>query len=154
MERRMILMLFTALMVLGFFLLYVILSQSAEVPQGPGPSIAIDTGLLVVAVLCVSIGLWVTFSDKETQKRKKALLIVGLICGSVLFWFLSVGETLGLVGVEMAHPAAFNNLAIAGHFLFAIAIIMGLAAFLALILIVDEALTYDRTKRALATSTD
>jgi hypothetical protein len=102
--------------------------------------VATDTGLLITVILCVSISFWVTFADKEAKNWKRgAPLIVGFICASVVCWFLGVGETFGLMGVEMAHPATFNNLSIAGDFLYAIAAILGLSAVLAVILILDQA---------------
>lgn len=137
-ERRTILILFTTLMVLAFLLLYTILSQSAQVPPGPGPSVATDVGLLITVVLCVSISFWMTFADKKAKNWKKALLVVGLIYGSVVFFFLGVRETFGLMGVKQGYPAAFNNLSVAGFFLVVIAAILGLAAILTVILILDK----------------
>jgi uncharacterized membrane protein len=124
--------------ILAFFLLYTIVSQSWQAPPGLGPSVATDVGLLVTVVLCVSIGFWMSFADKEAKNWKRALLVVGLIFGSVVFLFLGVGETFGLMGVELSYPATFNNLSMAGDFLLAIAAILGLGAVLAFILILDK----------------
>ena len=138
MKRRTILILFAALFVIAFFLLYAILSESAQAPPGPGPSVATDVGLLITVVLCISIGFWISFADREAKNWKEgAWLIVGLIFGSAVFFLLGVGETIGLMGVELSYPATFNNLSIAGDFLGAIAAILGLAAVLAFILIID-----------------
>jgi hypothetical protein len=128
-------MLFIALMVLAFFLNYIVGSQSAQVPPGPGPSVAADIGLLITVILCVSFSFWLTFIGKEGETWEKAVLVVGLVFASVGFWVLGVGETFGLMGVEMSYPAAFNNLSIAGDFLLATAAILGLAAVLAFILL-------------------
>lgn len=150
MKRRTILMLFTALIVLAFFLLYTVLSQSAQGPPGPGPSVVTDVGLLITIILCASISFWMMFTDKEANNSKKALLVVGLICGSVVFGFLSFavfvdGASLGPYWLQ-AYPAAFNNISMAWHFLFAIAVILGLAAILAVILILDKS-EIERVKR-------
>ena len=144
MKRRTILMLFTVLMVLAFFLLYTVVSQSAQVPPGPGPSVATDIGLLITVILCVSISFWLTFTCKEAKGWKNgALLFVGLICGSVMFGFLSLLVFFGGASQEQwlqynGYLATFNNISMAWNFLFAIAIILAVAAFLALILILDS----------------
>ena len=122
-------------MVLAFFLLYVVELQSAQVPPGPGPSVAADVGLLITVILCVSFSFWFTFTGKEGENWEKGVLVVGLIFASVVFGFSGIGETFGLMGTETSYPAAFNNLSIAGDFLLTIAVILGLAAVLALILL-------------------
>jgi hypothetical protein len=58
-----------------------------------------------------------------------------------LFLSLLVGlaeATLGGPYWSQAYPATFYNMSMAAWFLFAIAIILGVAAFLALILILDS----------------
>jgi len=122
-------------MVLAFFQLYVVESKSAQVPPGPGPSVVADVGLLITVILCVSFSFWFTFTGKEEENWEKGVLVVGLFFASVVFGFSGVGETFGLMGVEMSYPAAFNNLSIAGDFLLIIAAILGLAAIIAFILL-------------------
>jgi len=125
------------LVVLAFFLFYLVYISS--VGQGTGPSVATDVGLLITVILCVSISFWTTFAEKEPKDwSTKALLIVGLICGSVTSWVSGIGETFGRMGTEISYPAIYNNLSIAGDFLGTIAAILGLAAVLAFILILDE----------------
>jgi hypothetical protein len=139
-ERRTILVLITILAVLAFFLLYTVISQSMQGPPGPGPSVATDVGLLITVVLCVSISLWATFADKEAKNWiGKALFVFGLICSSVLFWFLS-WLPVGLIGPYQGYPAAFDNVSTAGHFMLLLALILGLAAILAFILTLDNVL--------------
>jgi hypothetical protein len=133
-KRRRILMLFSALVVLALLLLYAVLLQSAEAPLGLELSVATDVGFLITVVLCISIGFWLTFEGERAKNWKKAgRLVVGLICGSVVLWFLGVGET-----IETGFPAPLNSLSIAADFLFATAVIMGLAAIVAFILILDK----------------
>ena len=127
MERRKILMFFTALMVLLFFLLYVVILQLPE------PSVATNAALLITVFLCVYFGFRMAFADKATKNWKKALLVVGLIYGSVVFSSLGFGET-----VETGYFGLFNSPFIAADFLFAISAILGLAAILAVILILDK----------------
>jgi hypothetical protein len=138
-------------MVLAFSLVYAILLQSAQGPPGPGPSVATDIGLLVTVILCVYIGFRVMFAGKEAKSWKKgAWFIFGLICCSVLLGFLSFavfvdGASLGPYWLQ-AYPATVNNISMAWHFLLVIAVILGLAAVLALILILDQA-EMERVKR-------
>ena len=125
-------------MVLAFFLLYTITSQSMEAPPGLGPSVVADVRLLITVVLCVSIGFWMSFADKEAKNWKRALLVVGLIFGSMVFLFSTIFETFGLMVDQVWYPAVYDNLIMAGDFLFAIAVILGLAAILAVTLILDK----------------
>jgi hypothetical protein len=105
--------------------------------------VATDIGLLITVILCVSISFWLTFKGKEAHGWKKgAWLFVGLICGSAVFLFLSFLVFLAEAGLDgpywsQAYPTTFYNMSMAWHFLFAIAIILGIATFLALILILD-----------------
>jgi hypothetical protein len=134
-------MLFTALMALAFFLLYTVLSQLLQAPPGPGPSVATDVGLLTTIILCVYIGFRMTFVGKEAKNWKKALPVVGLICGSVVFFFLGLlvfFDYAGLTGAGERDPSTLNNISMAGDFLFIIAVILGLAAILKVILILDS----------------
>lgn len=134
-------MLFTALMALAFFLLYTVISQLLQAPPGPGPSVATDVGLLITVIICVYIGFRMTFVGKDAKNWKKALLIVGLICGSVVFFFLNLLVCLdeaGLTGAGERDPATLNSISMAGDFLGIIAAILGVAAILAFILILDS----------------
>jgi hypothetical protein len=103
-----------------------------------------DVGLLITVILCVSISFWVTFTGKEAKGWKKgAWLFVGLLCGAATFLFLGLLVGFAEAGLDgpywlQAYPTTFHNMFIAAWFLFAIAIMLGIAAFLALILIVDS----------------
>ena len=110
---------------------------------------ATDVGLLITVILCVSISFWVTFAGKEAKNWKEgAWLFVGLICGSAIFFFLAASETFALVGPpEGQESATFNNLVLAGDFLGIIAVILGLAAILAFILILDSILVAEARAR-------
>lgn len=121
-------------MVLAFFLLYVVVLQSVQ--GAPGPSVATSAGLLITVVLCVYIGFSMAFADKRTKNWKKALLVVGLICGSAALFYL--GLVVLISGGILAFNAPLNNTIIAGYFLYAIAAIQGLAGILALILTLDK----------------
>jgi len=129
------------LIILASFLVYTVVSQSAQAPPGPGPSVVTDVGLLITVILCVSISFWLTFAGKEAKDWKKgALLFVGLICGSVMFGFLSLLVFFDGASQEQwlqyyGYLATIDNISAAWNFLFAIAIILAVAAFLALILI-------------------
>lgn len=143
-ERRTILVrTLILLIILASFLVYAILSQSGG-PPSPGPSVVTDAGLLITVILCVFISFWVTFAGQEAKGWKKgAWLFVGLICGSVMFGFLSLLVFFAEAGLDgpywsQAYPATFYDMSMAWHFLFAIAIILAVAAFLALILILDS----------------
>ena len=135
------------LIILASLLVYTILSQSAQAtqsPPGPGPSVANDVGLLITVILSVSIGFWLTFTGKERQGWKKgAWLFIGLICGSAAFLFLDFLFGFGEAGLELwlqvnGYTATIANINMAAWFLFAITIILGIAAFLALFLVVDS----------------
>jgi hypothetical protein len=137
-------------MVLAFFLLYTVLmtnrvfflptwSQAAQAP--PGLSMATDIGLLITIILCVSISFWLTFTGIEAKDwTKGALLFAGLICGSVMFGYLTLAFTFGAAAYQprYEYSAAFEKVSMAGFFLFVITIILAVAAFLALILILDS----------------
>ena len=94
---------------------------------------ATGVGLLIAVVLCVSISFWMAFAHEGEKNPIKGLLVVGLIWGSVVFFFLALGEILGR-GVRPPDSSP----PIIGTFLFAITLILGLAAILAVILILDE----------------
>jgi hypothetical protein len=85
-----------------------------------------------------SHGFWMSFADKEAKNWKRALLVIGLIFGSMVFLFSTFFETFGLAFDQLWYPAVYDNLIIAGDFLFAIAITLGLAAILAVLLILDK----------------
>jgi hypothetical protein len=144
-------MLFSALMVLAFFLLCTVVSQSAQAP--PGPSVATDIGLLITVILCVSISFWLTFTGIEAKDwTKGASLFAGLICSSVMFGFLSFFVSFGGFIREQwllyeGYSAAFENISMAAKFLFATATILAVAAFLALILILDSHLIAEARAR-------
>jgi len=125
--------LLVVLVILASFLVYTILYQSDQVPPGPGPSVAIDAGLLVTVLVCVYIGFWLTYGANNWKRR--VLLFAGLICASGMFFLLSL-LGVGLTGLEISYPAAYNNIYLAGRFMLVLAIILGLMAVLALILIV------------------
>jgi Family of unknown function (DUF5518) len=100
---------------------------------GLGESVATGVWLLIAVVFCVSIGFWMAFADEGEKNSKKGLLVVGLIWGSVAFFFLAFGQLWGSgVGPLNSGPL------IMGTFLFAITLILGVAAILAVMLILDE----------------
>ncbi len=133
-KRRTILVpLLIALVILASFLVYAILYQSDQAP--PGPSVAIDVGLLVTVLVCVCIGFWLTYAANNWKRG--VLLFAGLICASGIFFLFSF-LGVGLVGFEISYPAAYNNICLAGRFMLVIAIILGFTAFLALILILHS----------------
>ena len=126
-----------ALSVLAFFLLYVIISQSLQNPPGSGPSLITDMALLVTVILVVAFSFWMVFGNKGSQRWwKQVVLVIGLICSSVVFWLLSF-LPVGLEGIKQSSPSTFDNIALAGKFMLIIALMLGVAAILALILIVD-----------------
>jgi threonine/homoserine/homoserine lactone efflux protein len=69
--------------------------------------------------------------------KRGVLLFAGLICASGMFFLLSF-LGVGLLGVEISYPAAYNNIYLAGRFMLVIAIILGLTAIPALILILHS----------------
>ncbi len=101
--------------------------------SGLGESVATGLGLLIAVVFCVSISFWMAFAHEGEKNSKKGLLVVGLIWGSVAFFFLAFGQLWGRgVGPLNSGPL------IMGTFLFAITLILGVAAILAVMLILDE----------------
>ena len=161
MERRTILVLFSALMVLAFFLLCTVLmtnrvfflptwSQAAQAP--PWLSVASDIGLLITVILCVSIGFWLTFAGIETKVLEKGpLLFVGLLCGLVMFGYLTFAFAFGAAAYsQVAHyqySAVYEKVSMTGFFLFVITIILAVAAVLALILVLDSHLIAEARAR-------
>jgi hypothetical protein len=107
-------------------------------PPGLGPSVVTDVGLLLTVVLCVFIGFWMSFADKEAKNWKRAWLVVGLIFGSMVFLFSTFVVTFNLMAVKLWYPAIYDNLMMTGDFLFATAVILGLGAILAVIVILDK----------------
>jgi len=136
-RRTIFVRLLVVLVILASLLVYTILYQSGQVPPGPGPSVAIDVGLSVTVLMCACISFWVTFSGKAKDWKRGVLLFAGLICASGMFFLLSF-LGVGLTGLEISYPAAYNNIYLAGRFMLVIAIILGLMAILALILIVHS----------------
>jgi hypothetical protein len=139
-KRRTILVSGFALVVLAFFLLDTITSESME-NSGVGPSVVTDVALLITVVLCVLIGFWVSFVDKKVENWKGVFLVVGLIFGSMVFLFSTIAESVGLPVDQLYYPDLYDNLIMAGDFLFAIAVILGLSAIAAVILILDRYFT-------------
>jgi hypothetical protein len=143
-RRTTFLRLLILLIILASFLVYAVLSQSAEAPPGPVPSVVTDVGLLITVILCVSISFWLTFAGNEAQGWKRgAWLFVGLICGAAWFLLLTLLAGLGAAGSSgwldaNGYTATIYNMSMAVWFMFGIAIILGVAAFLALVLILDS----------------
>jgi hypothetical protein len=134
--------LFATLVVLAFILLCAILWQSAQGPPGPGPSVATDVGLFSAVIFCVCIDFWMTFVDNGTKNGRKAMLVVELIFGTAVFGLTSFavfidGASLGPYWLQ-TYPATFNNITLAWHFLFVIAVILALATILAVVLTLGE----------------
>jgi uncharacterized membrane protein len=125
-------------MVLALFLLGTITSESTGA-SGNGPSVLIDATLLTTVVLCVFIGFWMSFVDEKVEKWKGVSLVFGLIFGSMVF-LLSAASAMIEAGpaTRQYYPALYDNLIMAGDFLFATAAILGLSAIVAVILILDR----------------
>jgi hypothetical protein len=116
-------------------------SQAEQAP--PVLSLATDIGLLITIILCVSISFWLTFAGIEAKDLEKGpLLFVGLVCGTVMFGYLTFAFALGAAAYsQVAHyqySAVHEKVSMAGFFLFVITVILAVAAFLALILILDS----------------
>ena len=137
MKRRTILISGFALMFLALFLLATIISESTGA-QGDGPSVLIDAALLITVVLCVFIGFWMSFVDEKVEKWKGVFLVFGLIFGLMVFLLSTIGESLAVPATQQYFPALYDNLVMAGAFLFSIAVILGLSAIVAVILILDR----------------
>jgi uncharacterized membrane protein len=125
-------------MVLAVFLLGTITLESTGA-SGDGPSVLIDAALLITVVLCVFIGFWVSFVDEKVEKWKGVCLVFGLIFGSMVF-LLSAASAMIEAGpaTQQYYPALYDNLIMEGDFVFAIAVILGLSAIVAVILILDR----------------
>jgi len=87
--------------------------------------------------MCACISFSVTFIGKAKDWKRGVLLFAGLICASGMFFRLSF-LGVGLTGLEISYPAAYNNICLAGRFMLVIAIVLGFMAILAVILIVDS----------------
>ncbi len=161
MERGTTLKLFAALLVLAFFLLCIVLmmngvfflphwSQAEQAP--PVLSLVADIGLLITIILCVSSGFWLTFAGTEGKVLGKGpLLLVGLICGLVMFGYLTFAFAFGAAAYsQIAHyqySAMYEKRSTAVFFLFVITIILAVAAVLALILVLDSHLIAEARAR-------
>lgn len=86
--------------------------------------------LLLTVILCLSVSLWAAFVDKEAKRWEGVLVLVGLILGSLLFFFSYFVSTTNLNWMNLTQqiPATINNESIVIDCQVAITIILGLAA--------------------------
>lgn len=94
--------------------------------QRAGPSVNASVELLIIAVLYVSISLWIAFADKEVKSWERSLLLVGMICGLLLFLYLGlISWALSVFYFpDAAPPALLNNLSATSDFMFIIAAVL------------------------------
>lgn len=137
MERRWTIlaqMLIIMLAILAFFLFYSIQSQE-ESAFSAGAKPIVTTGLvelLITVILCVSVSLWVTLTDKKAKEWQRILLFAGLVFAAMFFFMNALGVGVGLEssspGWRQANPTAVENLNVTWNYLFAITVILALAA--------------------------
>jgi fatty acid desaturase len=97
------------------------------------PTAATGVALLITVILCLSVSFWAVFVDKEAERWEGVLVLVGLILGSLLFWFsyLVSKDNLDWMNRIQATAATINNESIVIDCLSAITVILGLAAIAA-----------------------
>jgi membrane protease YdiL (CAAX protease family) len=94
----------------------------------PGPSVDACLGLLVIAVLYVSISGWIRFGDKEVRDWERFLLLSGMVFGLVLALFESLfawsQSAFLLHNIQEMYPTLFDNLSETIDYMLVIAAIL------------------------------
>jgi len=129
MRRRLIVFLRWVL-ILALVILVLFLDNSAAFWSNSAPTAATGVQLLIAVILCLSVSLWAVFGDKEAGRWEGVLVLVGLIFGSLLFWFSYIVSTSDLEWMNLTQQtsATINNESIVIDCLSAITVILGLAA--------------------------
>jgi len=130
MKRRLAVLLrvlIIALVILALFLDYSAAFWS-NVDSAPTATTGVE--LLITVILCLSLSLWAAFVDKEAKRWEGVLVLVGLILGSLLFFFSywRAFSDLHWMTLTQQTAATINNESIVIDCLVGITIILGLAA--------------------------
>jgi hypothetical protein len=136
-------------LIIALVILAVLLDYSAAFFRtiDDAPTAATGVALLITVILCLSVSLWAAFVDKEAQPLEGGLVLVGLILGSLLFWFsllVSKDNLDWMIRIQQT-AATINNESIVIDCLVAITIILGLAAVAVFGLILRRARSLPRS---------
>ncbi len=119
-----------ALAVLAFVIAFwfVFLPSQIQYYSQSGPNVNASLGLLVIAMLYVSISAWIRFGDKEVKDWERFLLLSGMVVGLVLALFLSFvawGQSAFVFpNIREMYPMLFNNLSETTDYMLVIAAIL------------------------------
>jgi len=136
-------MLIIMLVILGFFLFYLVVSQEGGDADHPPSETIVTTaeGVLITVVLCVSVSLWVILIDKKAKRWEKTLLVVGIIVASFAFFLFGFWTSIDSQWWQnnAGNSTVAKNLSIAADYLFVIAVILaGAFVLVFLVQLIDE----------------
>lgn len=143
--RALLGVLIVALLVLALFLDY---SAAFWSTVDRAPTAATGVALLITVILCLSVSLWAAFVDKEAKRWEGVLVLVGLILGSLLFFFSYLVSIINLNWMTLTEQTAatINNESIVIDCLVAITMILGLSAIAAFGLILRRTHYFSRER--------
>jgi hypothetical protein len=126
MKRRLAIfvrVLIIVLVILGFFLFY----------SGQTPVMATEE-LVTIAVLCVSLSLCIILLDKKAKQWERALLFVGMIIASFVFYFGASFEGMDSQWWQNAgNSTVAKNESVAAEYLLLIAVVLACAVILVIL---------------------
>ena len=120
------------MLILALVILVLFLDNSAAFWRNvdSAPTGATGFQLLIAVILCLTVGLWTVFGDKEAGRWEGVLVLVGLILSSLLFllsYFVSTND-LEWMNLTQQTSATINNESVVIDCLLAITLILGFAA--------------------------
>jgi len=130
--------LIVALVILVLFLDYRAAFWS-NVDSAPTATTGVE--LLITVILCLSVSLSAVFLDKEAKLWEEVLVLVGLILGSLLFYFSYLVQPSNLQWMNLTNQTAatINNESTLMNYLLAITGILGLATIAVFVEILTRA---------------
>jgi heme/copper-type cytochrome/quinol oxidase subunit 3 len=137
------------LAILACILFYSVQSQSEYAPSKP--VVTTDAELLITVILCVSLSLWVTLTERKVKEWQRILFLAGLACAGMFsfYYYLAVGVDLASSspGWQQANPTAVQNLNVTTWCLFIMTVILASSAILVFILILWPANKVESLRR-------
>ena len=144
MRRRLVVLRWVLIVALVIPVLFLDYSAAFWSDVDSAPTATTGVQLFVTVILCLTVSLSAVFLDKEAGRWEGVLVLVGLILGSLLFWFSYLVSTNNLQWMNLTQQtsATISNESIVIDCLSAITVILGLAAIAVFGLILSRFRTF------------